>query len=256
MMFTVEERDRVREQLIARAEADDTIVGAAFTGSHADGESDRWSDTDLVLAVRGELTTTLDQWTSWLYDELGAQHHWDLSAGPNIIRVFLLPDWLEIDMTFAPEAAFGPRGPQWLTIFGQTQPLEPFTAPDRDTLIGLVWHHALHARVCIERSRWWQAEHWISAMRDHAITLACLRLGYPAAYGKGAHLLPDDLTAPLETTLVRSLAEPELHRALRATINIVTDELGLSNPGLAARLRPMLTELACANDDSGLATQL
>jgi len=45
-MFTVEERDRLREQLLARAEADETIVGAAFTGSHAVGESDRWSDTD------------------------------------------------------------------------------------------------------------------------------------------------------------------------------------------------------------------
>jgi hypothetical protein len=168
--------------------------------------------------------------------------------------VFLLPGWLEIDMTFAPEAAFGPRGPQWLTVFGQARPLEPFAAPDRDALIGLVWHHALHARVCIERSRWWQAEHWISAMRDHSITLACLRLDYPSAYAKGAHLLPDDLTAALETTLVRSLAESELHRALRATINVVTDELERSDPGLATRLRPMLAELADAND-AALATQ-
>jgi len=53
-MFTVEERDRLRLQLLARAEADETIVGAAFTGSHAVGESDGWSDTDLVLAIRGE----------------------------------------------------------------------------------------------------------------------------------------------------------------------------------------------------------
>ncbi|MDX6356477.1 MAG: hypothetical protein QOF98_3380, partial [Streptomyces sp.] len=81
-MFTVEERDRVREQLLARAEADEAIVGAAFTGSHAVGESDRWSDTDLVLAVRGELATTLNRWTTWLYDKLGARHHWDLPAGP------------------------------------------------------------------------------------------------------------------------------------------------------------------------------
>ena len=161
--------------------------------------------------------------------------------------MFLLPGWLEIDMTFALEAAFGPRGPQWLTVFGQTRPLEPFAAPDRDTLIGLVWHHALHARVCIERSRWWQVEHWISAMRDHSITLACLRLGCPAAYTKGAHLLPDDLTAALETTLLRSLAEPELRRALRATINVAMDELERSDSGLASRLRPMLAELTDAN---------
>ena len=36
-------------------EADGAITGAAFTGSLATGDDDRWSDTDLVLAVRGEL---------------------------------------------------------------------------------------------------------------------------------------------------------------------------------------------------------
>jgi len=76
------------------------------------------------------------------------------------------------------------------------------------------------------------------------ITLACLRLGYPAYYAKGAHLLPDDLTAPLEATLIRSLREPELRRALAATITVVTSELERSDPALAARPRPMLTELA------------
>src|SRR6266571_1306183 len=256
LMFTIEERDRVQEELLARAEADDTIAGAAFTGSHAVGESDRWSDTDLVLAVRGELTPSLNRWTRWLYGELGAQHHWDLPAGPRIIRVFLLPGWLEIDLTFAPEAEFGPRCPQWRTIFGQARPLEPFAAPDRDALAGLVWHHALHAHICIKRGRWWQAEHWISAMRDHVITLACVRLGCPAGYAKGAHLLPDDLTAPLETTLVRSLSKPELHRALSATINLVTDEVERSDPALATRLRPMFAELAGANGSSTLETQL
>ncbi len=158
--------------------------------------------------------------------------------------MFLLPGWLEVDLTFAPEDQFGPRGPNWRTIFGRPQPPEPFPALDPEHLAGLVWHHALHARICIERGRWWQAEYWISAIRDHVITLACLRLGHPAYYAKGAHLLPDDLTAPLQATLIRSPREPELRRALAATITVVTSELQRSDPALAARLRPMITELA------------
>lgn len=63
-MFSVEERDRVQELLLARAKGDETVVGAAFTGSCAVGASDRWSDTDLVLGVRGELRATVDRWTS------------------------------------------------------------------------------------------------------------------------------------------------------------------------------------------------
>jgi hypothetical protein len=81
-------------------------------------------------------------------------------------------------------------------------------------------------------------------MRDHVITLASVRLSYPAAYAKGAHLLPDDLAAALETTLVRELTEPELRRALAAAINAVTGELRQADPALAARLQPMLEELS------------
>ncbi len=114
VMFTVEERDRLRGRLLARAETDETIVGAAFTGSYAVGEGDRWSDTDLVLAVRGDLAPTLRRWTEWLYDDLGARHHWDLPVGAAVVRVFLLPGWLEIDLTLSVAARAVRRGERGL----------------------------------------------------------------------------------------------------------------------------------------------
>ncbi|XUL88715.1 hypothetical protein ACQ86D_20410 [Streptomyces galilaeus] len=243
-MFTPEQRDRTRARLLARAEADASIVGLAFTGSHAAGDGDRWSDTDLVLAVQGEVTAAVARWTAWIYDEFDARHHWDLGVGgASVIRVFLLPGWVELDLTFTPESEFGARGPQWRTVFGNPHTQPAFAPPDRNTLIGFAWHHALHARICIERDRPWQAAHWINALRDQLITLACLRLDLPTAYSKGAHLLPDEVIAPLETTLVRSLTEPELRRALTATVTAATVELDLSAPELATRLRPMLLEL-------------
>jgi hypothetical protein len=243
-MFTAGERDRIRELLLARASADGAITGAAVTGSLANGDGDRWSDTDLVLAVRGDIGPVADSWSRWLYDDLHAVHHWDLPGGARVIRVFLLPGWIEVDLTFAPETGFGPRGPQWRTIFGQPRQLEPFPDPDARYVTGLLWHHALHSRISIERGRWWQAEHWISAMRDHVITLACMRLGYPAYYAKGAHLLPGDLTGPLAATLVRTLDGPELRRALSAAIGAAAGELTATDPALTARLAPMLAELA------------
>jgi hypothetical protein len=81
-------------------------------------------------------------------------------------------------------------------------------------------------------------------MRSHVITLASARLGDPAADAKGAHLLPGDLTAALETTLVRELTEAELRRALAAAISIVTGELRHADPALAPRLQPVLAELS------------
>lgn len=238
-MFAPADRDRMRDLLIAEAEADSDVVGAALTGSL----TDRYSDTDFILAVRGELGPVLDRWTRWLTGEHEARHHWDVASGTGVIRVFLLPGWLEIDLTFAPEAEFRPRGPQWRTLFGEPGDLEPFPAQDPATLHGLVWHHAWHAWICLRRGRLWQAEHWISALRAHLITLACLRLDLPATYAKGAHLLPPTVTGPLEATLVRVLNEDELARALRASVEPAVAEIGRTDPALAARLAPMLAEL-------------
>ncbi|MEX2212401.1 MAG: nucleotidyltransferase domain-containing protein [Gaiellaceae bacterium] len=50
-MFTVEERDRVRERLLELAEADTGIAAAAITGSYAVGKSDEWSDIDVALGA-------------------------------------------------------------------------------------------------------------------------------------------------------------------------------------------------------------
>jgi hypothetical protein len=158
-MFTPDQRDRTRARLLARAEADAAIVGFAHTGSHATGTGDRWSDTDIVLAVRGDIAEAAGRWTAWIYDEFDARHHWDLGVGgTSVIRVFLLPGWVELDLTFAPEPEFGARGPAWQPLFGTPHEQPPFPPPDRNTLIGHAWHHAL---------------------RDQLITLACLRLNLP-----------------------------------------------------------------------------
>jgi predicted nucleotidyltransferase len=242
-MFTAEERDRVRMRLLDLAASDDSVVGAAITGSLAVGGGDEWSDVDLAFGIRGEIGPALERWTGILYAELGALHHWDLPFASSIYRVFLLPDWLEVDIAFTPEADFGPRGPTWRTVFGEPIEPGPSPAPSADNLAGLAWHHALHARIAIERSQPLQAEYWISAVRDLVTALACLRLGHPAAYAKGADLLPAEVTATLEPALVRSLDEPELRRALAAVAEALAGELEQSDPSLALRLGPMLARL-------------
>lgn len=165
-MFAVQERDRVRDRLLELAGTDPVITGAAITGSYAADGGDRWSDIDLAFAVRGPLSIALESWTVRLYDDFAALHHWDLPSGSTVYRVFLLPDWLEVDIAFIPAAEFDPLGPNWRTVFGHTAKLEPAAPPSSDYLIGLAWHHVLHARVCIERHRIWQAEYWIGAVRD------------------------------------------------------------------------------------------
>lgn len=239
------ELDRVRDRLISWAEHETAVTGVALTGSLATGHADRWSDLDLVLGLRSPPEQVAREWTARLTAEFGVLHHWDLpTPDERVVRVHLLGNGVEADVSFLPEESFGTRGPQWKLLDGREQALEPFPTPDPRVLTGLAWHHARHARVCVERERLWQAEHWVGALRTQVLALACLRLALPTDYAKGAHLLPASLTAALEPTLVRALDADEILRALAALVPLLLDELRLSDSDTAERLAPTLSHWA------------
>jgi hypothetical protein len=247
-VFTPEERCTVRDLLLERAQDDERITAAAVTGSGSHGAEDRWSDVDLYFGVADGTAReeALDDWTSFVYQELGALHHFDLDAGYAIYRVFFLPGGLEVDIAFAGADRFGPRGPLFRPVFGAVveQPTADQGGPHVDQLIGLAWHHVLHARTAIARHKPWQAEYWISAVRDHVLTLGCLRSGLPTAYAKGADALPAAITTPLEDALPTSLDPEDLSRALRAAVTALLREVDATDPVLSARMQPALRSLA------------
>jgi hypothetical protein len=248
-MFEVDRRERVRTRLLERARDDERIVGAAITGSAASGREDRWSDIDLFLGVAdgAEVQDVLGDWSSFVYRELGALHHFDLRPGTQIYRAFLLDGPLEIDLGFTPSAEFRPVGNGgFQVVFGTPAERRALPPVDPGHLIGLTWHHVLHARISIERGAPWQAEHWISAVRDHTIALACHRLGLPTSYAKGADTLPPEVTCPIGEAFVRSLDREELTRALRAATEAFLTELQEADPSILKILQEPLREIGMA----------
>lgn len=227
-MFTIEQRDRIRDRILAMARADSRIVAGALIGSAADGPGDRWSDLDLGFGV-GEVATpgdVLADWTPRLERECGAAHLFDLASGGATYRVFLFPGALQVDLSFAPAAAFGASGPKFKLLFGTAVEHPRAEPPSAPHLFGLGVHHAVRARFCVERGRVWQAQHWIGEMREIGLTLACRRRGLPTAQGRGYDDLPAEVARPFEDTLVRTLDRAELLRALRAAIDGLLREAG------------------------------
>ena len=241
-MFTVEQRDALRARMLQLADEDERVVAGAAVGSLAVGSGDRFSDLDLTFGIadRVPVADVLDAWTRTLTEELDAVQLVDLEAGPTTYRVFLLPDALQFDLSMTPAAEFRPAGPRFQLLFGETAADAPeISAPVAGRLFipapavagdifgwGVIY--ALHARACIERGRVWQAEHYVGAVRDHALSLACLDRGLPAVQARGYDQLPPEVLAGFDGTHVASVEPGALRRALAASV------LGLLHEGSEA----------------------
>lgn len=237
-MFTVQQRDALRDRVLRLAEEDDRVVAAAVVGSLAvDGGGDRFSDLDLTFGIanRVPVTGVLDDWTTRLVDDCDAVTLAGLVRGPAIYRIFLFPGALQLDVSMTPAAQFRPYGPRLRLVFGQAAAGEPGASRPPGSLFintpavapeifgwGVIY--ALHTRACIERRRVWQAEHYVGAVRDHALSLACLRHGVVAVQARGYDELPAEILAQFNRTLVRA-AEPETLRvALAAAVTALLRE--------------------------------
>jgi len=245
-MFTPEERACLRSDILQRAASDRRISGAAITGSAAAGREDVWSDVDLAFGIADEsaLPSVLVDWTAYMYVQHSAVHHVDVNSGAWTYRVFLLASTLQVDLAFVSADEFRALAPSFHLVYGKAR--EPRHVPPASPadIIGMAWLYALHARSCIARRKFWQAEYMISGLRDQALALACLRYGLPTVHGRGMDLLPAEAVAPFEASLVRQLDDVELSRAFREITCALVGEIRAVDAALAARLQDTLMQLA------------
>jgi hypothetical protein len=239
LVFTVEQRDALREHVLQLAEADERVVAGAAVGSLAVDGGDRFSDLDLTFGIGDDVPVAevLDDWTGTLMGERAAVQLADLERGPTIYRVFLLPDALQFDLSLTPAAQFRPAGPRFRLLFGETAADDsevgrprvvgglfiPTPAVAHD-LFGWGVIYALHARACIERGRVWQAEHYVGAVRDHALSLACLRQEVPAVQARGYDELSAEILAQFEAAHVGAVEPGALGTALAASVRALMRE--------------------------------
>jgi hypothetical protein len=237
-VFTVEQRDALHERVRRLAEEDERVVAGALVGSLAVDGGDRFSDLDLTFGIADhvQVADVLEDWTRTLVDELDAVQLADLERASTTYRVFLLPDALQLDLSMTKARQFRPAGPRFRLLFGETagEPGTPEPAITGDLFIatpsipgpifGWGVSYALHARACIERGRVWQAEHYVGAVRDHALSLSCLRRGLLAAQARGYDDLPPETLAFFEEAHVGEVDPAALRAALAASVRALLRE--------------------------------
>ncbi len=244
-MFTPEDRNRIRAELLEEAAKDSRISGAAITGSFAADREDRWSDIDLAFGVNNsvELRKVTSDRTAHMYGRYEARHHLEIKYGEWIYLIFLLPGTLQVDLAFVPTTDFRALGPTFRLVSGAVNEPHEVKRPQFEEVVGQAWLCALHARSCIARQQFWRAEYMISGLRDHTLALACLRFGLPSVHGRGMDLLPRAVATQFEDSLVRRLDVAELLRAFGAVTHGLLDEIRYVDVTLAGRLHEALNHL-------------
>jgi hypothetical protein len=86
----------------------------------------------------------------------------------------------------------------------------------------------------------------LASARGNLLSLACARLGLRAYEGRGDDQLPAQLLARAAGSLVGSLDQAVLWRALGVLGELLVEEAATLDPGLGGRLAPVLGELATA----------
>jgi hypothetical protein len=243
-MFTVSDRARLRERVLELAHEDARVVAAAEVGSLALAEGDRWSDLDLTFGIAESvpLAEVLRDWTDRIISEFDAAHLFDLTAGTSLYRVFLLPGCLQFDLSFTPASQFGATGPRFKLLFGIAVEKPFIQPPPANELFGYAVHHAVRARICIERERYWQAEYWLSGARDYALSLACRRRGLSSFHGRGFDDLPAEVRDEYLKALPTSMRRDDLLVALGAAVDRLLREAADLTDSVA-RIGPRLREL-------------
>jgi len=245
-MFTPEERELLRTELLDRASAELRILVSATTGSGATDHLDKWSDIDMAFAFADgvDLHPILSDWTAWMYDRQEALHHFDVMSGTWAYRVFLLRNTLQVDLAFVPASDFRALAPSFRLVFGEDKdPPEPLWPPVEDMIVHC-WLYALHARCCIARGQYLRAEYMISAMRNETLSFACVRYGLPSVHGRGIDRLPSEFIERIELSLVKRLDEQELLRAFRALMEPFINEVKNADPAICLRLVESIRQLA------------
>lgn len=245
-IFTPEERETLRAELVAAAQGDPNISGAAHTGSAASGQLDRWSDIDLALCLKpGAPHDHVSKvWTERLYQHHEAVAHVDVMRGATLFRVFVLKNTLQVDLAFWRAEEFGAIGPNFQLIFGEAKTLPPLPKPDAGALIGMAWLYALHVRSSLARGRLLQAEYTLSGMRNHVFELICLRCGVIAQQGRGLDDLPATERAVAGACLPGALEPSALKRGFQKTMEVLVREIQYLNGGPERILGRVLLQIA------------
>ncbi len=223
-------REATLDRLLAALQNDKRLAGLLIVGSGAEGFEDAHSDIDLcaVTTAADDVRSVSQKWGVKICEMLPMFHSLEIPRAPNIyLWVFLLENFLEIDLCFLCLDDLRATRNRWKTVFDRSGRIEDILRstwenrpkPNLEEVyryrLGSIWHYVKHAVVAVQRNQPWRAVYELEQIRNQTIELRGLRGELETKRFRHVDQMSEDFLIEIEGTLVLSLSEVDIMNALK-----------------------------------------
>lgn len=215
-MYSKEFRSNVQDVIIDLAKRDKRITDCAVVGSEAISQNDDWSDIDLTFGVSDDvdITVILSDWNCIMAKQFDAHVLFDLPHRQSIYRVYLLPNALQVDLSFTPTKYFGALTKKFKLIYGNVKRQEIVPIPEYKTIYGYAVLYALKTRCALERMKVWQSYYYLGKYREYIMQLKCIEVNVDSKDGRGYGDLPTSFLTDIQQSLTSKMDTDSIRDSL------------------------------------------
>ncbi len=224
-------REATLNRLLTALQNDKRLAGLLIVGSGAEGFEDAHSDIDLcaVTTLADDVRPAFREWGIKVHEMLPVFHSLESARAPNVyLWVFLLENFLEIDLCFLCLDDLRATRDRWKTVFDRSGKIESIMQsswenrpkPDLEeayrSRLSSIWHCIKHATIAVQRQQPWRAIFELELIRNRTIELRGLRDELETKRFRHVDRMSEGFLTGLEQTLVLSLRDIDVMNALEA----------------------------------------
>ena len=224
-------RDAILDRLLTALQSDKRVTGLLVVGSGAEGFEDIYSDIDLcaVTTLAEDVKPASQEWGVKIREMLPMFHYLEIVRASNVyLWVFLLENFLEIDLCFLCLDDLHARRKRWKTVLDRSGRIEnimqaswenrpkPNLEEAYRSRLSSILHYIIHVAIAAQREQPWRAIYELEQIRNQTIELRGLRDELETKRFRHVDQMSEDFLMCLEQTLVLSLSKVDIMRALQA----------------------------------------
>lgn len=227
-------RDAILDHLLTALQSDKRIIGLLVVGSGAEGFEDIHSDIDLcaVTSLADDVKPTFQEWGVQISEMFPLFHSLESVRAPNVyLWVFLLENFLEIDLCFLCSDDLRATRSRWKTVLDRSGKIESIQQSSWENRpkpnleetyryrLSSLWHYVKHVAVAVQRKQPWRAIYEIEQIRNQTIDLRGLRDELETKRFRHVDQMSEDFLTCLEHTLISSLRKVDIMNALKVAVS-------------------------------------